>query len=401
MTGVHTQPAAATTIACPAGFTAGGMSCGIKSSGADDLALILCEPAANAAAVFTRNQVQAAPILLSRGRLHESGGRVRALIINSGCANAATGEEGLCRAARVMDSFAHALECSAAQVLMNSTGVIGEQLPDVRILSALPTLIGSCAPDGIIRAARAIMTTDTRMKVTERVIHHGGRTCRVVGIAKGAGMIHPNMATMIAVIMTDAACSPAALDGMLRQSVEKSFNRISIDGDMSTNDSVFLLASGAAGDFGADLLAPAVDAVANELAEMIVRDGEGSSKLIRVRVIEAANSSEALAVARAIAGSLLVRTSVAGGDPNWGRILAAAGKAGVTFHLSEVFLKVNGLPMFAHGAPAGTRRESLEVAYRADEVEFEFAMGSGAASEEILTCDLTEEYVRVNSHYTT
>jgi glutamate N-acetyltransferase/amino-acid N-acetyltransferase len=389
-----------TTLKCPTGFVAGGMSCGIKASGADDLALILCPDGANVAAMFTRNLVRAAPVVLSQQRIEHTKGRMRALIINSGGANAATGDEGMRRATRVMDALASRVGCPREEALMNSTGVIGEQLPDDLIVKALPALIDSCNADGLPRAALAMHTTDTRLKMARQVVAHGGRTCSVAGIAKGAGMIHPDMATTIGVIMTDADVDAAALDRTLRAAVERSFHRISVDGDTSTNDAVFLLASGAAGTFPEELLAPAIANVARDLAEMVVRDGEGACKLIRVRVNTAANSDDALQVAKTIASSLLVRTSVAGGDPNWGRILAAAGRSGVDLDPEALTLRVNGLVLYHDGQPAQTSKLALEDAYAADEVVLDIDLHQGAASDEFITCDLTEQYVRVNAEYT-
>jgi glutamate N-acetyltransferase/amino-acid N-acetyltransferase len=391
---------AVSPITCPPGFLASGMACGIKASGADDLALIVCRNGASAAAVFTRNLVRAAPIVIAQTKIRQSNGQVRALVINSGCANAATGEEGLQRAHHVMDALAHDLQCSSTEVLMNSTGVIGEHLPDELIASALPELIASCSEDGLTRAARAIHTTDTRLKITQRAVTHAGKVCRVVGVAKGAGMIHPNMATTIGVIMTDAKVEPAILDRMLRDAVDRSFHRITVDGDTSTNDAVYLLASAEAGAFPQAVLAPAITQVARDLAEMVVRDGEGASKLIRVRVNGAKDGAAALQVAQTVATSLLVRTSVAGGDPNWGRILAAAGRSGVDLDPERIALRVNDLLLFDDGKPADTPKRQLEAAYASGEVVLDLDLRSGSASEEFLTCDLTEQYVRVNADYT-
>ncbi len=387
-------------IACPRGFVAAGMACGIKASGADDLALVLCPSGASAAAMFTRNLVRAAPIVIAHNKIRQSTGKVRALIINSGCANAATGEEGLRRANHVMDALASHLKCDTQEVLMNSTGVIGEHLPDDLITAALPELIASCSENGLTRAAKAIHTTDTRLKMTQRTVAHAGRTCWVVGIAKGAGMIHPNMATTIGVIMTDAKVDSRVLDCMLRDAVDRSFHRITVDGDTSTNDAVYLLASGEAGAFPQEVLAPAITQVARDLAEMVVRDGEGASKLIRVRVIGARTDYDALQVAQTVASSLLVRTSVAGGDPNWGRILAAAGRSGVDLDPEKIALRVNDLLLYDDGKPADTPKRLLEAAYGSDEVVLDLDLRDGRESDEFLTCDLTEQYVRVNAEYT-
>ncbi len=387
-------------ITCPKGFVAGGAACGIKASGADDLALILAPKGAMVAAVFTRNLVKGAPIIISKQKIAASQGRVCALVINSGCANAATGEQGLQTANAVMDALAAHLQVDPNEVLMNSTGVIGEQLPADRINAALPSLIDSCSADGLTLAAHAIHTTDTRLKMAERTVKHAGRVGRVVGIAKGAGMIHPNMATTIGVIMTDADVAPHELRGMLKQAVDRSFHRITVDGDTSTNDSVFLLASGDTGEFPVEPLQSAITEVSRELAEMVVRDGEGAMKLIRVRISGAACPFDAHQVAQTVASSLLVRTSVAGGDPNWGRILAAAGRSGVSIDPHSIALRVNDLQLFAEGKPATTPRRSLEAAYASEEVILDIDLKQGQSSDEFLTCDLTEQYVRVNADYT-
>lgn len=394
------DPKAQDAVACPAGFIAGGLACGLKASGADDLAVIVCPRGATAAAVFTRNLVRAAPVVISQGHLQQSRGRARAIVINSGCANAATGAEGAKRASNVINAVASLLKCPAEEILVNSTGVIGVQLADELVIAALPRLLHTCQANGLVRAATAIMTTDTRLKMSEQIVHHGGRTCRVVGIAKGAGMIHPNMATMIAVMMTDAEIEAPILDKLLRDAVERSFHRITVDGDTSTNDSAFLLASGEAGAFPVEALSPAINQVARDLAIQIVRDGEGATKLIQVRVAGAATNADALKVAQTIASSLLVRTSVAGGDPNWGRILAAAGRSGVQLDPGRIALRVNDLPLFTDGSPAGTPKRVLEAAYAADEVVLDIDLGEGSATDEFLTCDLTEQYVRVNAEYT-
>jgi glutamate N-acetyltransferase / amino-acid N-acetyltransferase len=394
------------TASCPLGFRAGGVAAHIKKTGAPDLALIDCPDGAAAAAMFTRNLVVAAPVTLSRSHVKSSGGRMRAVLINSGCANAATGADGMASARRCVRALASALKCTDDQLLINSTGTIGLPLPDDKLIGALRNLAADCAEDGLPRAARAIMTTDTKPKMAEVVIQHEGRTCRVSGIAKGSGMIHPNMATMLAVVLTDAATEPQPLDAMLRQAVERSFHRISVDGDTSTNDSVFALASGKAGAFPRERVQEALTAVCRDLALQVVRDGEGGRKLIHVRVHEARNEAEALQVAQTVAGSLLVRTAVTGGDPNWGRILAAVGRSGVainpdTIHFEAAAPGLAAQPMFRDGAPADTPLEQVRAIFSADTVEFDIFLRSGDASEEFFTCDLTEGYVRINSAYMT
>lgn len=394
------------SASCPLGFRAGGVVANIKKTGKPDLALIDCPDGANATAMFTRNLVVAAPVVLSRANVKSSMGRMRAVMINSGCANAATGEDGMNRARRCVAALAKAIKCEDEQVLVNSTGTIGLPLPDDKLIAALPALIADRREDGLPRAARAIMTTDTKPKMAEFVFEHEGRTGRVSGIAKGSGMIHPNMATMLAVLMTDAEIEPKPLDAMMRAAVERSFHRISVDGDTSTNDSVFVLASGKADAFPGALVQDAMTAVARDLALQVVRDGEGGRKLIQVRVHEARNQAEALQVAQAVAGSLLVRTAVTGGDPNWGRILAAVGRSGVPIDADTIYFEASApdlvpQPMFRDGAPANTPLEQIRAIFSADTVQFDISLRMGQASEEFFTCDLTEDYVRINSAYMT
>ncbi|MFO0962448.1 MAG: bifunctional glutamate N-acetyltransferase/amino-acid acetyltransferase ArgJ [Phycisphaerales bacterium] len=401
MTAAPTAAAATQAPMLPAGFAAATASAAIKKPGRDDMALLRCPGGATLAAMYTTNQVCAAPVQLSRRHLRESRGHCGALLINSGCANAATGAQGMANAVELADAVAAACEITPVAVQHNSTGVIGVQLPMERMLPCIPAMAGAAAPGSIERFARAIMTTDTHPKWAARTVEHAGRRCSVVGCAKGAGMIHPNMATMIAVLLTDAAVEPPALAGHLRGAVDRSFHRISIDGDTSTNDSVFALASGAAGEFPAPALAEAFAAVARELALQIVQDGEGYERGIRVQVTGARTGEEALAVARTIASSLLVRCAVTGGDPNWGRILAAAGRAGVPLDVEDLRLSVGGVPLFASGAPAPTPLAEREAAFRRPLVEVELDLGQGGAQEEYISCGLTKAYVELNADYTT
>ena len=388
-------------VNCPTGFTAGGLACGIKASGAPDLAVIVAENPVSAAGLFTRNLVRAAPIEISEKNLHAAKGRIRAVMISSGCANAATGEEGKRRAERTVRELASQLKCAPQEILVNSTGVIGEQLPDSKITAALPRLLKQAGSQGLNDAMRAIMTTDTRAKMVQITGEHEGRTFVVAGIAKGAGMIHPNMATMISVLMTDAAVEPAQLDSMLRRAADKSFHRISVDGDTSTNDSVFALASGAAGEFPPDLIEEALTMAARELAIMIVMDGEGASKLIHVRVSGARSQQDAFQVAQTVAGSMLVRTAIAGGDPNWGRIIAAAGRSGVRFDPARLTVRANGVPMYINGAPADTPLAEQQQIFQQKNLTLDLDLAQGDSTDEFFTCDLTEEYIRINSHYRT
>ena len=393
----------------PKGFRATGAACGIKRSGAPDLALLICDPPATAAAMFTRNLVAAAPVQVSRAHLASTGGVARALIVNSGCANAATGDEGLARCRRTVRAAAELLQCPVEHVLVNSTGVIGVQLPAERIADALPSLAGTLAASTCEPFARAIMTTDAGPKWSSREVRCAGAdgsafTARIAGVAKGAGMIHPDMATMIAVLTLDADVDAPTLHGMLRDAVERSFHRISVDGDTSTNDSVFALASGAAGTPSRDdliAIGQAMSEVAHDLALMVVCDGEGAGPGIAVHVEGARSASDALALARTVATSLLVRTAVTGRDPNWGRILAALGRAGVPLDPASIDVRAGGVTLFAHGAPAAVTPEERARAFAGQSVTIHVRVGHGPGSDSFWSAGLTTRYVELNSEYTT
>jgi glutamate N-acetyltransferase/amino-acid N-acetyltransferase len=393
---VH-RTAIAADLPLPRGFACAGIAAGIKSSGAPDLALLVCEQGAVAAAMFTRNLVAAAPIQASRSNLARSRGHCTALLVNSGCANAATGPQGMARCQDTIDAVAGMLGCAPDAVLVNSTGVIGVQLPSDRIVAALPALRAALTPESCGPFATAIMTTDTRAKACTRTVG----SVRVTGVAKGAGMIHPDMATMIVAITTDAAVDAPTLDRILRASVERSFHRISVDGDTSTNDSVFALASGQAGPCDEALLQAAFDEVCTDLALKVVQDGEGFERGIKVSVSGAATPSAALQVARTVAMSLLVRTAVTGGDPNWGRILAAAGRAGVQFDVDDLKVGANGVPLFEAGAPADSPLADRRAAFTSDVVHITIDLGQGPCSDVFHSCGLTKRYVDINADYTT
>lgn len=388
---------------CPRGFRAGAVVAGLRKSGKPDMALFLADVAggASAAGVFTRSLVRAAPIEISEENLRASGGRCAALLINSGCANAATGREGRERAERTARALASGVGCAPEAVQVASTGVIGVQLQDEKMVAAYPRLLESAAHGGMMDAAQAILTTDTCVKAVDLRVEHGGRTLHVAGVAKGSGMIHPDMATMIGVVLTDAQATAEELAGSLRRATDRTFNRISVDGDTSTNDCVYALASGAAGAFPAEALDGAIERVCRELALKIVRDGEGAKKVVRVRVSGARTSADALALARTVAGSLLVRTAIAGGDPNWGRILAASGRAGVAFDLAKYRLSAGGVALFERGAPANSEQAARKAAFAGPEVNLDIDLGAGDAAEEVYTCDLTEGYIKINAEYTT
>ena len=395
----------------PRGFRAVTAAASIKKVGRDDLALLVMPDGATAAALFTTNLFCAAPVQLSRQHLKDSRGHASALLLNSGCANAATGSLGASNAIDCVELIANALGVSALSVLVNSTGVIGTQLPMDRIAPLLAPLAKSaCEADdagSLEDYARAIMTTDTRPKMSTRVLQIGDIRIRLSGVAKGAGMIHPNMATMISVVTTDAQLSASELDMLLRDAADKSFHRISVDGDTSTNDSLFAFASGKAGRVDPELLRTALIEVCQELARMIVTDGEGFTRSMSVRVEGARTKEEATTVAKTVAQSLLVRCAVTGGDPNWGRIVAAAGRAGVRFDPSELRLYVGGIEIFAQGQPVVSDAQAVRAAFNGEHVAMILHLGATTGevgdtnADEFLTSGLTEEYVRLNADYTT
>ena len=382
--------------------------------------MLRMDDGAVAAAMFTTNQFAAAPVHISRDHLRNSRGHASVLIVNSGCANAATGPHGYADAQLIGDCVAQECGCAPDAVLMNSTGIIGKRLPLSNIQQAITPLASSCVTGSAEPFARAIMTTDTRLKMSTRLVDATGSggaanansqnvknamnqaQIRVTGVAKGAGMIHPNMATMIAVITTDAALEPDELDAMLRVAVEQSFHRISIDGDTSTNDSVFAFATaqrGAAADHKE--LQRAFCEVARELAHMIVCDGEGFTRAFEVRVHGAASAADALAVSKTMATSMLVRCAITGGDPNWGRLLAAAGRSGAKVDPERVSLCVGDVVLFQLGQPADTPKQIAAAEFSKANVIIELDLGLGAHADFFISSGLTQEYVKLNSEYST
>jgi glutamate N-acetyltransferase/amino-acid N-acetyltransferase len=382
-------------------------SAGIYRKARPDLALIAVSPGTSGAALFTTNAFCAAPVQVARAHLSRAAPRL--CLINAGNANAGTGPAGLAAATATCGALAAIAGCAADQVLPFSTGVIGEPLPVDAIRAALPGLHGSLREDGWLDCARAIMTTDTLPKAASRRMEADGRTVTVTGMAKGAGMIHPNLATMLAFVTTDAEVDAALLRDMLEYAAERSFNRISIDGDTSTNDALLLLATGKSGipairaidDPRLATLRSAVEQVCGELARAIVRDGEGATKFITVAVEEGADENECLAAARAVAGSPLVKTAFFASDPNWGRILAAVGRSGlraldtakISVMLDEVCIVAGGARAAGYSEDAGQR-----VMARSD-ITIRIRLGRGTASTTMWTCDLSHEYVRINAEY--
>ncbi len=389
----------------PGGFRASGVYAGVRKKKSPDLALFVAEKGANAAALFTRNRFQAAPVVLGRTDLKASGGRVRALVVNAGCANAVTGKAGMDAARRVRNAAAELLDVPKREVLVSSTGVIGVVLPDGKIRAALPDAKARLSASGVEAASRAILTTDSGPKVARAPFTWNGRRGSVVGIAKGAGMIHPNMATMLAFVLTDAPATPGFLDATLRTAADASFHAISVDGDTSTNDTLLLLASGALG--GPAMSAPddapefraAVVKVCERLAWLMVRDGEGATRVLEVTVTGARSAVDARAAAHAIATSPLVKTAVHGGDPNWGRILAAAGRSGARFDATKVSLRLGRLVLVDRGLPVAYREEDAAKVFRRERVPVVVDLGAGSASAFKLASDLGHAYVSCNADY--
>lgn len=389
----------------PLGFSYAARAAGIKKSGKPDLAIIVADRPVPCAGTFTTNRVVAAPVVLTRERVQA--GQCQAVLINSGNANACTGAQGLADARRCAELTAASLGIADELVAVCSTGVIGVPLPMERFVEQIPLLAAERSTGAADAVARAMMTTDAFPKVVTRRVALGGRDCRLVGLAKGAGMIHPNMATMLAFVMTDASLDSGLAGSLLRTAVEHSFNRITVDRDTSTNDTVLLLASGAAGAPAIAAASPeqaafatALEEVLLELAKMIVRDGEGATKVVRVQVDGAASEADALTVARSIATSALVKTAFFGADANWGRIIAAAGYAGVAIDPERVSIRFDDVLMVAHGLGLGAAQEALatEVLKRPEfTVTVELGLGTGSAW--YYTSDLNYEYVRINADY--
>ncbi len=394
----------------PRGFRAAAAHAGLKAGGAPDVALLVSETSCAAAGVFTRNVVRAAPVLYDVDLLNERPGRIRAVAMNARVANACTGAPGL-SAARAMAAAAEAAaHLPPRTALVLSTGVIGVPLPVEAIAAGLQDAAGRLSDAGGPDAARAIMTTDTRPKHCAVRFDTSNGPVTVGGIAKGAGMIHPDMATLLAVITTDALGEPAALAPLLRRVADRTFNAISVDGDMSTNDTLLLLANGASGvdpsrDGGVGaLFAEAVQDVARTLALAIVSDGEGATKLVEIHVVGAASEKAARDVGRAVARSALVKTAVYGADPNWGRVLAAAGAAGVPLTVDRLTLQAASdetwVTLAAGGATANPDLALARTIFQQKTIRLRLDLGIGRAEAVVWTCDLSPDYVRINADYT-
>ncbi len=393
---------------CP-GFRFAGVHCGLKADLALDLALLLSDCPATAAAVFTENRFPAAPVVYGRRQL-AAGEKIQAVLINSGNANACTGHQGIVDVATVAEVTAAALELPRAQVFISSTGVIGEPLPVTTILNGVELLTAELdekRPEGesLARAARAIMTTDKTPKISGITVETGQGAITLTGIAKGAGMIHPNMATMLAYILTDAAVEAGIFKAMLKRVADKSFNRISVDGDMSTNDTVLALANGVSGcrlsdNADLEILENALLEMARDLAYMIVKDGEGATKVVEIAVSGAATPAAAEKICRAIANSALVKTAFFGQDANWGRIIAAVGYAGVELKPELVNISFDQVRVVSNGLRDPQYREAAGAAVlRKPEFSVKIDLQSGEDEFTILTSDLSHEYVSINADY--
>jgi glutamate N-acetyltransferase / amino-acid N-acetyltransferase len=388
----------------PKGFKFAAVKAGIKASGNPDLALIIAEPKTSAAALFTRNLVTAAPVEVGRSALTKTKGRIQAVVVNSGNANCATGQPGIRDCKKVCAETARLLSMRAAEVFPSSTGIIGVQLPVDKMVSHLKALISKAGSslEHLHNFSEAILTTDSKPKLASVPLRSGRGA--VTGVAKGAGMIHPQLATMLVYLLTDVAAKPAELKIVLRKACEESFNAISIDGDTSTNDTVLLLASGASGIAYQSVrneFDRALQEVCRSLAEQIVADGEGVRHVVRLRIEQAKNRSEALQIARAISHSLLVKTAWAGADPNWGRILATVGRSGVPVDPKKVFISIGKQVVCRRGTACVFDEKAAHQELSKAECEVGVKVGRGKASLLFLTSDLTQDYVKINADYST
>ena len=403
-------------ITAPAGFLAAGITAGLKPSGNPDLSLLLAPEGAVCAGTFTTSLVRAACVDLCAERLRSSGGRARAVLTNSGQANACTGDRGLIDSQRATQALADRLGLAEEEVLICSTGVIGVPIPMDTLLAGLDPLVAALGPDGGAAAATAILTTDLIDKQIALEAHLGGRTVRIGGMAKGSGMIHPNMATMLGTLTCDAGVPAAVWQGMVTRAVDRSFNAITVDGDTSTNDTFLAFAAGEPlGPEHHAALEAGLTAVSQHLAKAIARDGEGATCLIEVQVEGAATEAGARAVARTVCGSSLVKCAVHGRDPNWGRIVAAAGRAGVAFDPEAVALWLGDHQLMAAGQPLLFDRPAASLYLKAcaagtylggpgpegDTVQIRLVVGDGPGTGTAWGCDLSAQYVRINADYTT
>ncbi len=390
----------------PAGFRFSGMASGIKKSKKLDLGIIVSDRPADCTGVFTLNKVIAAPLIVTRPNIAR--GQCQAILVNSGNANACTGKQGLQTAETTLELLAEQLQIADDLVAVASTGVIGEPLPLDPFVTGIPQLVTNLSPDQATSVAEAMMTTDAFSK-TAAVMEKGQQNYKILGLAKGAGMIHPNMATMLGFVLTDAQVAPELLKVVLPQAVQKSFNSITVDGDTSTNDMVLLLANGAANSalikpdtFEAEIFSQHLERVLLDLAKMIVRDGEGATKLVQIRVVGAENEASARKAARSVATSALVKTAFFGEDANWGRIIAAVGYSGVNIDQNRIDINFDQVPVAVNGLAVGAKREAEATrVLQQDEFVVTIDLHQGKAESSYYTSDLSYEYVKINADYRT
>ncbi len=395
-------------ITYPRGFRAVGGTCGIKESGKPDLVLIVADKPCTAAGMFTTNKVPGAPVIISRR--HVKSGKARAIVVNSGCSNVATGKDGERDAEKMCAALAKEVGCPVTQVLVCSTGIIGRRLPMEKIIPGIGQLFTklSSGPVTDDQVATAILTTDLVTKTSFRSVTQGRQEVRIAGIAKGSGMIQPNMATMLAFITTDAAITAPMLRAALKLAVSTTFNRLSVDHDTSTSDSVMVLASGEAGGAAIRAKGKAFNAfaqgltdVCRELAYQVVKDGEGATKVFRVKVTGARTVRDADRIGYTITGSPLVKTAVHGADPNWGRLAAAIGRSGASINPAKLTITIGGTTVFKKGVNLNANLAPLEAHMKEKEITFEIDLGLGRHEAEWLGCDLSREYIAINADYTT
>jgi glutamate N-acetyltransferase / amino-acid N-acetyltransferase len=390
-------------VTFPQGFRAAGIACGLKESGKPDLALVVSDVPASTAGVFTQNRVVAAPVTLSRATV--ALGSARAIVANSGNANACTGAQGDADAREMVELTAAQLGVAPAEVLVASTGIIGRPLAMDRVRAGIAAAASRLSYDGGADASYAICTTDAYPKTGEETVALEGGDVRLGAMAKGAGMIRPDMATMICNVTTDVAVSPEQLQRLLQRAVDASFNRISVDGSASTNDCVLVLANGASGvvasERDADALGGALERLLLRLAKLVVSDGEGASRIARYEVVGARDGARAEAAARAVAENQLVRCALHGSDPNWGRMLAALGASSADVAPERIDLWIDGVQLVAAGAGLPGAEEEARAALTADEVAVRIGLGQGDGTAFVYASDLSPEYVRINSEYST
>jgi len=390
----------------PKGFLANGIHCGIKKK-RKDLALIFSETDLRVAGVFTQNKAKAAPVILDQKKLREND-IFKAVVINSGNANCMTGKKGMKDAEKMAEETARLLGTTGEKVLVSSTGIIGELMPMRPLIKGLPLLVKGLNREGLMDAAEGIMTTDRYVKISSRVFKIGGKDVTITGMVKGAGMIHPDMATMLCYIMTDADITGQALKKALHEVNNVSFNAITVDGDMSTNDTVLLMANAQAGnpvihekDKSFDLFKANLEQVSVDLAKMVVEDGEGATKFIKVMVTGARNDEDARKIASSIGSSVLVKCAVQGGDPNWGRIASSAGASGADMVPEKLEIKLDGVLFFSKGRAASHIDRKKSKVFKDKEVLIELNAGLGAGKAVLYSCDISKRYITLNSYYTT